>query len=235
MLTIIELTGERGSGKTTIANLLGEALTPASLLFIDASPDQSLTAQLAPVVPTFKLGSVFGPEGHVPGGREAIDWTFHDLTVSVGEENDLLAVGDLPNDLGALERNKLRYGLNRLMEAYDHIIIDGLHPVIHSLLPLETVRILHVLRPEQFNNGCLPPLTNGEEASQTPIVHTPTLLLNGYGEEPLPALLEDALHEGHVQLIGKIPRYATFQDCNRQMPLDFQNGLLRLNIPLSPG
>ena len=48
MLTIIELTGERGSGKTTIANLLGEALTPASLLFIDASADQSLTAQLAP-------------------------------------------------------------------------------------------------------------------------------------------------------------------------------------------
>ncbi len=174
-------------------------------------------------------------QGHIPVGREAIDWTFHDLTVSVGDENDLLTVGALPSALGAIEREKLRYGLNRLIDAYDHIIVDGLHSVIHGLLPAETMRILHVLRPEQFHNGGLPPVPAGEEASHATLLHTPALLLNGYAEEPLPHALEEALQEGHIQLIGKIPRYDTPQDCSRHMPLDFQNGLLRLNIPLSPG
>lgn len=228
MVNLIELIGATGSGKTTIANLLGEALAPAGILFIDASPDKTLTHLLAPTPPALLLADVFGPQRQAPGTREAVDWTFSDLTLSVGEDSDLLSVGALSDNLEPAEREKLRYGLNRLMAPYDYGIVDGLHPVIHALLPEETLRILHVLTPEQF-----PDCSLGEEGVAGGL-HTPALLLNQYGGEPLPEALEEALLQGRVQLIGKIPRYATPEDCLSRMPIDFHNGLLRLNIPLSP-
>jgi hypothetical protein len=222
MLAIIELSGETGAGKSTIANLLGEELAPAGLLFIDASPDQRLTLMLAPEPPELTLGNLFSRRQDATGSREAIDWAFTDLTVPAGEENDLLTVGALDAEIGPVEREKLRYGLNRLIAHYDYVVIDGLHPVIHALLPEESTHTLTLLTPSHLAQW-LPP----ETATQTP-----ALLLNRYNQEPYTPVLEEALHQGRVQLIGKLPRYATSEDCIRQMPDDFRNCLLRMNIPL---
>jgi cellulose biosynthesis protein BcsQ len=235
---ILMLTGMPGSGKTTIATLLGEALAPADLLFIDATADENLTHALAPNPPQLTLAQVFGSKEveldslnrngrYLASGREAIDWTFSDLTVEVGEESDVLTVGPLLENLDGVELDKLRYGLNRLMDAYDYVVVDGLHPIILSLLPAEALRTLSVLTPEQFATW-QPPSEDGTH------LHTPYLLLNNYNGEIYPQALEAALSNQRIQLIGKLPRYSTPRECAHQMPIDFQNGLMRLNIPLFP-
>jgi hypothetical protein len=45
--------------------------------------------------------------------------------------------------------------------------------------------------------------------------------------------LEEALLRNQVGLIGKLPRYPSPEACIRQLPDDFRNCLLRLNIPLN--
>lgn len=222
---IVELIGQTGSGKTTLATILGEELSPASVLFIDASPDQRLTMMLAPKFPELTLGRLFSQRTEATGSREAIDWAFHDLTVPAGEDHELLTVGILPEEVGLAEREKLRYGLNRLIENYHYIIVDGHHPLLRQLLPDEYIRILDIVTPDSFPEWQLPKSEAG--------MHTPAMILNRYSSEPLPPRLDEALTNQHVQLIGKLPRYDTQEDCIRKLSDDFQNCLLRLNLPLN--
>jgi cellulose biosynthesis protein BcsQ len=221
--TIIEFTGADTAGKTTLAIALSDELAPASILLVDASPDQKLTQLLAPQDPPLTLAQVL-TQKHT-GTREATDWAFNDLTVNVGEENDLLTVGALDATLGVSERERLRYGLTRLADAYDYVIIDGYHPLLHQLLPDENMRILMILTPGQLTSWALP--GTGES------VATPSLILNQYSDEPLPDDLEAALTQGNARLVGKLPRYATSEACQKQLPDDFRNCLLRLNIPVN--
>ncbi len=226
MYAIIELNGENGAGKTTLATALGVELSPASVLFIDASLDQKLTQTLSLAPPTITLARLFSqtPENtRLNEDREAIDWAFNDLTVTAGEDQDVLTVGGLETELPPAARDKLHYGLTRLIEAYDYVIIDDHHPLIHQLLPDENLRTLIVLTPTHIKHWQPPAET----------VRTPSLILNQYDNEPLPEHLETVLRQGQAKLIGKLPRYATPEDCIRRLPDDFRNCLLRLNIPLN--
>lgn len=227
MQAIIELTGKPGAGKTTLANILGDELTPASVLFIDASPDQKLTIILAPDPPQLTLGRLFGQRTEATGSREAIDWAFHDLTVGVGENNELLTVGNLPDEIGVADRDKLRYGLNRLVETYDYAVIDGYHPLLRQLLPEEQIRTVEILTPAEFS--AWQPPQEGE------ILYTPALILNRYQDETLPAALDEALTQRQIRLIGKVPTYANAEDRIRHLPDHFKNCLLKLDIPLNLG
>jgi hypothetical protein len=222
---IVELTGQTGSGKTTLATILGEELSPALVLYIDASPDQRLTMMLAPKFPELTLGRLFSQRTEATGSREAIDWVFHDLTVPAGEDQELMTVGILPDEVGLAEREKLCYGLNRLIENYQYVVVDGYHPLLRQLLPDEHIRILDIVTPESFAEWQPP---KAETA-----LHTPALILNRYSGEPLPRPLDEALTNQQIQLIGKLPRYATQEDCIRKISDDFQNCLLRLNLPLN--
>jgi hypothetical protein len=222
---IVELTGQPGAGKTTLASLLGEELSPDSVLFIDASPDQRLTLMLSPKLPELTLGRLFSQRTEATGSREAIDWVFHDLTVPAGEENELMTVGVLPEEVGLAEREKLRYGLNRLIENYHYVVVDGHHPLLRRLLPDEYIRTIEIVTPDAFAQWLPPKLED--------TLHTPAMILNQYSGEPLPALLDAAITQQQMQLIGKLPRYATQEDCIRKLPDDFHNCLLRLNLPLN--
>jgi cellulose biosynthesis protein BcsQ len=227
MQAIIELTGEPGAGKTTLATLFSEELARASVLFIDASPDQKLTHDLAPEPPQLTLGELFSKPTEATSTREAIDWAFHDLAMPVGEENEIIAVGDLPEVLSDTAMEKLRYGLSRLIENYAYVVIDGHQPLLRKLLPDEHLRTLILVTPEQF--------TSWQAPNEAETLHTPALILNRYSQEPLPAALEEALSQHQVRLVGKLPRYATPEDCVQKLPDDFKNCLLRLDIPLNLG
>jgi hypothetical protein len=222
---IVELTGVPGAGKTTLATALGEELAPASVLFIDASPDQRLTIMLTPEMPELTLGRLFSQKGEATSSREAIDWVFHDLAVPAGEENELITVGALPDDIEPESLKKLQYGLSRLIENYAYVVIDGFHPLLHQLLPEETIRTVQVVTPEDFPNWRPP-------APETSL-HTPALILNRYSNEPLPTAMDNAMLNHQIRLIGKLPRYATTEDCIRKLSDDFRNCLLRLDIPFN--
>jgi hypothetical protein len=226
MKAIIEVTGRLGAGKTNVVITMGEALSPASILYIDASADQKLTHTLAPQLPQLTLGQLISQHTEAATPREAVDWVFHDLAITVGDEQELITVGNLPEQLDAAELTPLKYGLTRLIENYDYIILDGHHPVLHTLLPEETLQLLDIVTPEDFPHWHL---TNGRE-----LIRTPALILNRYSNEPLPANLETALSEQRIQLIGKLPRYQAFNEQFRLFSDAFGNCLLRLNIPLSP-
>lgn len=226
MKAIIEVTGRLGAGKTSVVIALGEELSPGSVLYIDVSPDQRLTSALAPHPPELTLGRLVSKHTETAAPREAVDWVFNDLAVTVGDEQELITVGGLSESLSAVETTQLQYGLTRLIENYDYVILDGHHPILHTLLPEETLQLLDIVTPEDFPHWHL---TNGRE-----FVRTPALILNRYGDEALPANLEAALSEQRIQLIGKLPRYQTAEDQIRQFSDAFTNCLLRLNIPLSP-
>ena len=227
MQAIIELTGKPGTGKTTLATLFSEELARASVLFIDATQNQKLTQELATQLPQLTLGELFSQPTEATSTREGIDWAFHDLTVGTGEENELMTVGNLPTALNDTELQKIRYGLSRLIENYQYVIIDGEQPLLRQLLPDENLRTLILLTPDQFEDW-QPPQDNEP-------LHTPTLILNRYNQEPFPPSLEKALEQHQVQLLGKLPTYMTPEAFAEKLPEDFKNCLLRLDIPLNLG
>lgn len=228
MRAILVIDGPHGSGKTTLSGLLAEELAPASTLLIDTCPQQALTLQQSPNPTPLTVAHLLHSQQEVTSGtKEAIDWGFHDVLVPLGEEIELLTLGALSAPLSPADQDKLHYGLSRLIANYDYVVLDGTHPALWAALPLEHVLLLYVLTPTCFPHWT-PPLDLTRSGS------TPCLILNQYGQEPLPPALADALQQGDIQLIGKIPRYETRKELVDRLSDDMQGGLFRLNIPFGP-
>jgi cellulose biosynthesis protein BcsQ len=225
MQAIIEITGKAGVGKTTIATLFSEELAHTSSLFIDADSNQQLTRDLATQATQLTLAELFTKHTEATSTREGIDWAFNDLTVSVGEDNELITVGQLPEALPETDLEKLRYGLNRLIENYQYVIIDGYQPLLHQLLPEDHLRTLMLVTPVEFSTW--------QPAAEAQRLHTPFLILNFYHQEALPPLMENALLQHQIKLVGKFPEYADREALEQTLPEDFKNCLLRLDIPLN--
>jgi cellulose biosynthesis protein BcsQ len=252
---ILVVTGPHNSGKTTISTLLGEGFSDVSLLYIDASRDQHLSHSLSPDKISHTLGQVFATESYerktpkpdhsstnslhsdgdaltevdakslISGGREAIDWTFTDLTTPVGDDSDLLVVGNLNFSLEIRDQEKLAYGLKRLIKGYEAVIIDGDHPLILSILPQDLVHVINVITPQNFSSWQTSTLD--EQA-------TSVLILNQYSDEELPHSLEEALQQQHLRLLAKIPQYANEAERAQKMSQQLESAFLRLNIPMFP-
>lgn len=225
MKAIIELMGPFGSGKTTLASLFAEEWGHAHMLFVDASGDQRLTQMLSPQPPSLSVAQLLNQHQEaLSSNRESVDWAFHDLTVGIGEEMDLMTVGALPESIPAPALEILRYGLTRLLDTYTYVVVDGLQPVIHQCLNETYLHSVLILTPENAQNW---------QKESMSSVHTLPLILNQFGDEPLPSALDQALRAGDLQLVGKLPRYASSEARIRQLGDDFHNVLLRLNIPFN--
>lgn len=229
MNRILQIVGPPDTGKTTVADLLVHELAPASVLVLDASADQQISHRLTLEQPRQTLRQLMEQfESHPVQTREGVDWAFHDLVVSVGEDIDLLSLGALPDPLPETAAERLTYGLNRLMENYDYVVIDGFHPTLNRLITeREPMRVIAVATPErhELDFDALAP------------VRTPVVILNRAPEaslpEPFNSRLDRAIEQGEVRLIGRLPEYPTPDARIREMPAVFHNILLRLDLPLS--
>lgn len=235
MKAIIQVIGPNNAGKTTICDLLLQELCSrgtVSLLAIDASPDMQLTRHLTLDSAKQTLNDVTQRFGEKPSlSNEAIDWQFNDLTMVVNSEIDLLTVGPMPKQLPVGIEKMVSYGLNRLIEGYDAILIDGEHPFFSRYLPTEQIKTLVVITPTRWEKRFILP-------EQEPY-KTPTVIINQCDEKALSAhlvgeigdALDEALDGGLIRLIGKLPQYTSQDQIHRDFPQAFHNCLLRMDLP----
>jgi len=234
MTAYLELVGPAGSGKTTLTELATRQLPGFSILLIDASPNQHLTPKLTrhhlvdPPLHTLQsvLSTLLAPNGNgtpLPPKNEAIDWAFHDLSVTLGEEIDLIAAGpDLSGDLPEAAQKALTYGLGRLAAEYDLVLVDGYHPAIHAVWPAEALQLIVV---------SLPDITDSPMPTGLSLVKTPGLIVNRFPGGALSPVLEWLVQEHSLLMIGKLPHYKE-NEREDALPEAFKNCLLRLDIPL---
>jgi energy-coupling factor transporter ATP-binding protein EcfA2 len=229
MPPIIELAGIPGCGKTTLSACLSELLYQQKMLLIDTDPEQqlvfSLTQQLASITLADVLASMENKLGNSLGNsQESVDWSFNELPVSINETQDILAMGLLPlSPLSVMAFEKLQYGLGRLIQSYDLVVVDGQSLVLKQLFPNQEIQSIELLLPEQPSLWRLP-----ETCSS---LHTHAIILNQSGTQQfeLPPELNAALQQGSIQLLGRLPHYEDESALQQNMPILLKQCLLRLN------
>ncbi len=232
MKGIFQIVGEAHSGKSTLCDLLiHELALSASILVIDASPDYQLTQRLTLEPPKQTIGKLIQQFQSVQRPtQESIDWAFSDLTLSVGDDMDLITVGQLSDSLPETEKKTIAYGLNRLMDSYDFTIIDGRHPRLYQLLRhREMIRLIWIATPQHYN---FDPSTFALFES----FQTPALILNQIPEgEELPKAFEESLNQAledeKLTLVGRLPLYTDPDERVRSLPGAFRDSLYRLDLP----
>jgi molybdopterin-guanine dinucleotide biosynthesis protein len=232
MQGILEIIGPKGTGKTTLASLVGQEfsgqeLSGQNILLIDASPNLGLTTQLAiqPGQTTLSQLARTLAGQDAPQNTEALDWSFHDLILHVRGELDLVILGSLPTELPQAVEKQLAYGLGRLLEHYDYVVIDGFHERFRQWLPEELLRTLIVLTPDNELKDTI----NWDAIDPS---KTQPVIINRTGSGKLPEALETLIEDRNLNLVGKLPEYTTQEDRIRELPAAFHNCVLRLNLPL---
>lgn len=225
MSSIVELTGQPGTGKTTIACGFSELLLQQKVLFVDTDPSQVLSLALTQRLATITLTDVLQSMTDKLIIQESIDWSFNELPVNIQNEQDILVLGTDP--LSALpeeNQKKLRYGLSRLIRLYDFIIIDGKFPLLGALFPNQPLQSIEIVSPKQLNDWTLP-------AFYTPL-HAQAAILNQFNDaaQKLPIAFNQALLSHQIQLLGKLPYYHSESHLHEHLATDLQQCILRLNM-----
>lgn len=219
---IIELAGVSGSGKTTVARGLLNIFSHSNVLFIDADVNQGFTKRTQAEYPASITDIAQKLIQQPTQDTEAIDWMFNDLPVTIGETADLITVGPLAAQLPKVVSEHLQFGLNRFMDGYDLVFIDGHQPLIHSLLPSEIVRVVVVAQP-------------GQSIPETWIdteVGTPSLIMcSSEPDTPMGEALEEQVAQGNLKMVGRIPNTDDHGPMNDDLLESLKNCIFRLNIP----
>lgn len=239
MKAILQIIGPRGVGKTTLCTMLlhwiGEqGKRGITTLALDASPGEQLTQQMTLSKSANNiclLAKRFTEKPTQP--NEAIDWAFNDMVVSIDQEIDLLPLGPLGKQYPTGIEKMLDYGLSRLIEAYDFVVVDGEHPILERHLPAEVVKPLIIITPERWDKSLL--------LKENDYAQTPAVIVNQCGEQALSSrllgdlgeTLDTALDAGQIRLIGKLPFYTSEAALEKDLPQVFYNCLLRLDLPFS--
>ncbi len=232
MKAILELIGPQASGKTVFIKPLIEVLsqhggTP-SIFVIDASFNQGLSSRFLDATPENTMTTLVQNFIQSPkldkDTREAIDWAFSDLPVTVSEGVDMMTVGPLSDRMPAMVEKLLTFGLNRLIDSYDIVIVDDYHPLIHRLLPAEQTRTIIVATPDQ--DSIFP------EGFKS--LSTPSLLITQSDKAELSDTLNQRIKNGDVKLVGRFPHFDPSKTLASEDNERIQDTIYRLNIPLSP-
>ena len=238
MKGILQIVGPPAVGKTLICDLLLNELsktpslsdnTHTPLLIIDASANTD-TQDDAETQSLVQLAADF--QNDLSLSQEQVDWAFSELIETAGPQIDRLNVGILPTALASGAEKMLAYGLNRLFDHYDYVLIDGRHSRLYKLIKhKELVRLIMLASPSTFNLNL--------DAFET--FQTPSLIINHCHPNSADASLEsefetqinEAISNGDYRLIGRLPFCDSPAD-EKQVTLAerFQDCLLRLNLPL---
>ena len=261
--SILQWTGPHGSGKTVLMDLLlPELREDLSVLIIDADPAGGISRLLLPAGRTWETvcqesSATAWLSGHLSAWREkpfeavqeAIDWEVRNGLVSVSDEWDLFILGPVaePDDTHPelfstkhpdfkIARKAFYYGVSRLVQEYDLVMIDGVHPALSGFMSHS--EDWHHL-PVHFCswmvlNAAHPDLQETLRALHTAPDDLSGLLLNQCGEASKihEEMLEEVIAGTEIRLVGRVPKVDLNRSQDRQRLCHcLKDALLRLDLP----
>jgi len=253
LTTLLQLLGPHGAGKTTLMPGLAMALggllatDDLQLLLLDAAVDQRLSRtalgtisnadKVSTTLTHLAQGLMDKPMDDDAARREFIDWAFHDLPVTMPDDwlatykkdsspqtgVEVMALGPLRERLPERLWQGLVYGLQRVVENHELVLIDEDHPLVRASFQKQgTLRTLFITTP-QHGPETWPPLPEAET------IH---LVINRYDGSPLQPAIAERIESGAMKLVGRIPVYPDADTLHDRLADDWRDCLMRVNIPL---
>ncbi|MBY0450375.1 MAG: hypothetical protein K2X01_07115 [Cyanobacteria bacterium] len=261
--SILQWLGPSGSGKTVLMDLLLPELREAfSVLIIDADPAGGISRLLLPVGTTWETvcresSATAWLSGHLSSWREkpfeavqeAIDWEVRNGLVSVSDEWDLFLLGPVAepdakhpelfspeNPDFKIARKAFYYGFSRLVQEYDLVLIDGIHPVLSGFM--SKAEDWHHL-PVHFCSLMVLNAAHTDLQETLRALHTAPedlsgLLLNQCGDASRvhEEMLAEIVASADIRLVGRVPKVDLTREHDRQRLCQcLKDTLLRLDLP----
>jgi molybdopterin-guanine dinucleotide biosynthesis protein len=258
MQSILEILGPNQSGKTTFTEALIQGLESEQwgqhhVLVIDADTNGQISQHLSARLHQLETSDITLPDERKKTthntlsdlikefqdkptlSNEAIEWRLQDLMETINPKVDLLRVGQFPAEVPTGIEKMLLYGLKRLIQHYDVLLVDGdsyflRNRLLSSLsVPFQSLILCTMtqwderyLHPEKLNI----PSANWI-ANQCPLDVIQGRITGVLGEA-----LDEALDDGRIRLIAKIPMfYQPEEEIQTQLPSLIQNALLKIDLP----
>jgi molybdopterin-guanine dinucleotide biosynthesis protein len=262
MQSILEILGPSQSGKTTFTEALIQGLESEQwgqhhVLVIDADLNGQVSQHLSARLNQLETRDITLPEERKTItdkttsntlsdlvkefqekptlSNEAIEWRLQDLMETINPKVDLLRVGAFPAEVSTGIEKMLLYGLKRLIQHYDVLLLDGDSPFLRNRLlaslsvPFQSLILctmtqwdasyfhpekLNIPSPNWIANQCPPEVIQGR-------------ITGVLGEA-----LDEALDDGRIRLIAKIPLFSNpKEELQTQLPSLIQNALLKIDLP----